>query len=755
MNPAETLSSLVVPPPLQVQATPTSLDPYGQLIKMLLPRALCIAIYDRTGLPLWFSDGCDGPDLHQFVEHALTASAAPGSPDADGFARSLDGMAAYVCILRDESRQVLGITALSCRETASGEQRPFTLIHGLLRPVLEILGRELANQDSIQDLQRHLSVRDQDLELLLGTTGSANDHDADDFGKLVQHCVAHLGCSLDALLIPERSIAVCRTATDVPPGTGAEVLTRAHRQLLTWSQLHRRTFLLNTADDVNALTKVPYKVLSCPVWQGTQRVAGILVLFKAHSAAGFDLRQVRIVELLARRVTSVLQNSYDSATGLLTRPAFEKRALAAMAGCEPQTGHCVIYIDIDRLHVLNENHGMHVGDDVIVRIADTIRRSMAPRMLAARISGDRFAVFLSDCTLRAAVQLSETLRDGISRLGHVVDDKHLDVSASFGVASVEPAKNPLAHALAAAEIACKAAKDRGRGRVEAYEDADKSIIRRYEDVMLVGTLREALANNLFRLEAQPLVALAEGQRGHRFELLLRMIDATGESIAPAKFLSAAERYQLAPDIDRWVVQYVLETLSPHAAKLAAIGAHFAVNISGQSIGDDDFPTFLERQLRAHGLPPALISFELTETAAVTNIVRAEALIRRLRDLGHEIALDDFGRGLSSLTYLKTLPVSYLKIDGDLVRDVIASSRSQAMVSAIVQLARAMGLRTTAECIESDGIRTVVAGLGVDFGQGYALGRPRPIEQVLHELASPGRDDTSIIDTPPARLHAAR
>jgi diguanylate cyclase (GGDEF)-like protein len=156
---------------------------------------------------------------------------------------------------------------------------------------------------------------------------------------------------------------------------------------------------------------------------------------------------VRIVELLARRVTSVLQNSYDSATGLLTRPAFEKRALAAMAGCGPQTGHCAIYIDIDRLHVLNENHGMYVGDDVIVSIADTIRRRMAPRMRAARISGDRFAVFLSDCTLHAATRPSETLRDGISRLRHVIDDKHLDVSASFGSASVEPAKNPLAHAL--------------------------------------------------------------------------------------------------------------------------------------------------------------------------------------------------------------------------------------------------------------------------------------------------------------------
>jgi diguanylate cyclase (GGDEF)-like protein len=733
MNPVDPLPSLATQRPLVARVTPTSLDPYGQLIKMLLPRALCVAIYDRVGLPLWLSDGCDGPDLHDVVAETLAAAGDNSTEASDGVSLSWDGAVAYVFLLRNDSRQVIGAAALSCREPPVGEQRPFSLIHGLLRPVLEILSRELANQDNILDLQEHLSVRDQDLELLLGTTGSAQEPDADDFGQLVQQCVTHLGCSLGALLIPDRSIAVCRTSADEQPGKGAEVLTRAHRPLLTWSQLHRRTMLLNSADEASALAKVPYRILSCPVWQGAQRVAGILVLFKAATAPEFDLRQVRIVELLARRIAYVLQNSYDLATGMLTRPAFEKRALSALKASDSHVAHSVIYIDIDRLHVLNENHGMHVGDEVIARLADTIRRSMAPRMLAARISGDRFAVFISDCSLNAASQLAETLRDSIQRLGHVVDAKPIDVSASFGVASVTPAKNPLAHALAAAEIACKAAKDRGRGRVEVYEEADKSIIRRYEDVMLVGALREALANNRFRLEAQPLIALARGFSGQRFELLLRMIDPTGESIAPSKFLSAAERYQLAPDIDRWVVQYVLETLGPHAQRLNAMGAHFAINISGQSIGDEEFLAFLERQLRTHALPPSLISFELTETAAVTNIVRAEAMMHRLRDLGHEIALDDFGRGLSSLTYLKTLPVSYLKIDGDLVRDLASSSRSQAMVSAIVQLATAMGLGTTAECIESEGIRTVVASLGVQFGQGYALGRPQPLDQVLCKL----------------------
>jgi EAL domain-containing protein (putative c-di-GMP-specific phosphodiesterase class I) len=269
--------------------------------------------------------------------------------------------------------------------------------------------------------------------------------------------------------------------------------------------------------------------------------------------------------------------------------------------------------------------------------------------------------------------------------------------------------------------------------VESYQEADRSIVRRYEDVTIVGTLREAIANDRFRMEAQPIVELSGKGPPRRFELLLRMIDAAGESVAPDKFLSAAERYQLATDIDRWVVQYALEILSSAAPSLEQLGAHFAINISGQSLGDEDFPAFLEAKLREYALPPALLSFEITETAAVANIVRAEMLIRRLQDLGHSIALDDFGRGLSSLTYLKSLSVSDLKIDGELIRDLPGNVRSQAMVTAIVQLAHAMKLRTTAECVESEAIMAAAAKLGVTYGQGFAIGRPRPLELVLQEL----------------------
>lgn len=726
------------------QVLSTSLDPYGQLIKMLMPRAISIGIFDREGLPLWWSDGVESAEVFELIEEARFGDADLLARQAAGFARASNGDSAYIFVMRNGHGIPLGYVGVVSPDTASGA-RPFNIIHGLLRPALDVLTRELGNQYSIEDLQRSLSARDGDLELLMSTSGE-DDANADDFDYLVRSCTKHLHCSLGALIIPEKNITLCVTGEGVAPGSGSDVLARTHKHLLAWSQVQRRTMALNKVAPSGPLGSVPYKILACPIMQGSQRVAGILVLFKSANAADFDLRQIRIAELLSRRIAHVLQSAYDIATGLLTRPALEKRVAAALANSNNAATHSVIYIDIDRLHVLNENHGMHVGDEVIVHVGETLRDGVTPRMAASRISGDRFAIFLPDSSLDAAQQVAWGLCRNLEQVGYRLDNKRIDVSASFGVARVTASKHPLSHALAAAEVACKAAKDRGRARVEAYQDADQSIIRRHEDVMLLGNVRDALANDRFRLEAQPIVQLV-GERGRtrpfrRFELLLRMIDLNGESVAPDKFLSAAERYQLAPAIDRWVVQFVMEILSSQAAKLQALGVHFAVNISGQSIGDDGFPGYLEDKLKEYRLPPSLISFELTETAAVTNIVRAEALMRRLRDMGHEIALDDFGRGLSSLTYLQSLPASYLKIDGALVRDVVGNPRAQAMISAIVQLADAMKLKTTAECVENEAIEQAVQQLGVHYGQGFHIGRPRSLEAVLKDLLAEAQGGTS-------------
>jgi len=308
------------------------------------------------------------------------------------------------------------------------------------------------------------------------------------------------------------------------------------------------------------------------------------------------------------------------------------------------------------------------------------------------------------------------------------------VSVSLGVAPIGRSDNPLAHALATAEIACKAAKDRGRNRVEMFQDSDQSIIRRHTDIMVIGKLRDALGNDSFRLDAQPILPLRGNYGRPRFELLIRMLGDHGEIIPPCKFLSAAERYQLMPTVDRWVVSRACELLGEHGASLGEDSARFAINLSGQSLQDESFLPYVIDRIQTSKLPPGILCFELTETATIGNLAKAQAFMRSLQNLGCQFALDDFGTGVSSLAYLKDLSVDYLKIDGSFVRDAITNSRSESMIKAIAQLAKVMCMETIAEYVETDVLRARMADLGVDYGQGFAMGKAQHFEELLRELA---------------------
>jgi len=327
------------------------------------------------------------------------------------------------------------------------------------------------------------------------------------------------------------------------------------------------------------------------------------------------------------------------------------------------------------------------------------------------------------------------LRRQCADLTYARGDGTVQASVSVGAAELpEESPNRLAHGLANAEIACKAAKDRGRDRVEIFQDADQSIMRRSTDIVVVQALHEALAADRFALFAQPILPLNGHHSEPHFEFLLRMVSENSELLPPEKFLSAAERYQLLPAIDRWVIKNALGALAEHSNTLRGRGMRFSMNISGASIASEEFLEFLEGSIRDSDVPPESLCFELTETSAVSNLARADRLMQRLRTLGCVFALDDFGTGLSSLVYLKSLPVSVLKIDGAFVRDAGTNPRTESMVRAIAQMARTMGMETVAEYVETDDLRTRMAALGVDYGQGFAIGRPVPIDQILGDLA---------------------
>jgi diguanylate cyclase (GGDEF)-like protein len=715
--------------PLHLASAKPNLDPYGHLLRMLMPRALGVGIYDARGVPMWVADGYDGPDPLPLVQLALATIPPATTGRIDGFSQDHEGAPAYVFRLRNNEGNVIAVAALLTRD---GEDRPYSFVHQLVQPALECLQRELEARTSVDELTRDLQSRDADLELLLRMAPDDPDSplQGDELGALVQTTVDHLGCLLGALVVPERNVAICKAPTGEKPRV--ELLTKIHRHLLNWAQLQRRNLVVNKIKP-RPIELPPVKILSTPVRHSSGRVIGFLALFREVDEPDFEPRTERLVELLSRKTTATLQANFDTLTALLTRSAFESQVRAVIGARNEHTTDCVLYIDADRMHVVNDNFGMHVGDELIGKIAEVLRKKPRPGALAARIAGDRFAVFLPDCKLEFSQQIAEMLRRQCAELTHTRGDGTVQVSISIGVAELPDSKNALAHGMAKAELACKAAKDRGRDRVEIFQDADESIMRRHTDVLVVQRLHAALEEDRFLLYAQPVLPLGTERAAPRFELLLRMLSETGEILPPEKFLSAADRYQLLPAIDRWVIKNACATLGQHAAALHRCGMRFSINITGASVASEEFLEYLEESIRGCGLPPELFCFELTETSAVSNLAQADRLMQRMRVLGCSFALDDFGTGLSSLTYLKSLPVSVLKIDGSFVRDAGTNQRTESMVRAIAQLAHTMGMETVAEYVETDELRGRMASLGVDFGQGFAMGRPTPLADVLADL----------------------
>jgi diguanylate cyclase (GGDEF)-like protein len=721
---------------MNASAEPWSgLEPYVQLIRSLLPRASSVAVIDARGELRWSSDPTIGPDLVRLIEDAGDAAAL--EKDSPGRFHLLgDDVPVYICWLRNEVDTLFATVAVLCRTTGNpeAERRNFTFVFSLLRPALECLRRELLARVTINSLTQTVQSLDKDLELLLTDSvgaRTAGSDGADELKAILQQCLDHLKCMLAALVVPEKGIVLLRAGGETPPD-GAP-LSRTHRQLLAMAQLRKEPLIINRVAPNGALGALPYRILSCPLAHASGRIMGVLALFRDEGAEHFVERDARIGDLLARKAVSVIESNYDAMSGLYTRPAFEQRMRAVVSSAKRGSQWSALYIDSDQLHVINDNFGMHVGDSVIAQLGELLRRRLPPGAFAARISGDRFAVLLPTSAEDAAA-FAESLREGAEQVGTLHGDSRLHVSVSIGVAQLELDANAMMHSLAAAETACKAAKDRGRNRVEVYQTNDASMVRRFTDINIAARLRAAIDENRFRLDAQLIVPFGSSAelRPH-YELLLRMIDEDGSTVGPDRFISAANRYQLMPTIDRWVIEKAIELLKPHRAWLADRPVVFAINFSGQSLNDAEFDAFLLDRIRNSGLNPSLFCFELTENATVANIKRAQTLMRSLRRLGCEIALDDFGTGLSSLSYLRELPVSLLKIDGSFVRDILTDARSESMVRAIAQLARSMSIGTVAEYVETETIRTRIASLGVDYGQGFAIGKPLPFTEVLGQL----------------------
>jgi diguanylate cyclase (GGDEF)-like protein len=688
---------------------------YGQLIKMLLPSTGSIAIYDSASELIWCSDGYEQLDLRQLLERLRSSDtvASRGSIEL-----TAAGVPAFVALLRGPESRPLGSLVVELNQNS--KQTP-SMVLSMLRPVLDTLENRL-------DLEHTRSASpgadDEGLELLL-SVDEAGQLDSGALAQLLRHSMQHLGCVLGALIVPDKNLMVsCALDESIP---GATILDRTQKHLLAWAQLNNRPMVVNRVAGTGGVA--PYKILSCPIRDVHSRVIGLVALFRAATAEDFELRDIRILEFVSRKTVAILSSQHDSLTGLVNRLIFERR-MQSLLDAGPGT-HALLYIDIDHLEATNEAFGFQAGDEVIQRVADMIRRAAGAAAVVCRVGGDRFAALLPQSDINAAHEVGKRVLAATAQLGYLHGVDAVPVGVSIGAVEIAGRQDQIAHLIAAAELACKRAKQQGGGRLAAADETVTSATRGEQQNFAASTLQDAFRTNDFRLEAQPIVGL--GSRPGEtvgYELLVRMRNSAGALIAPDKFFAAAERYELLPALDRWVLCSAIDALRPHATEVANAPYCFTLNVSAQSIATRKYATFALEQIAEAGLPPTAFCFELKESAAVNHIAAAEVLIRELTNAGCRIALDDFGSGLSSLAHLKRLPVHYLKIDGRFVRRIVDDRIAESIVSGIARAARTLGVSAIAEHVENPATADRLRELDVDFGQGFQFGRPQPLAGLL-------------------------
>lgn len=444
-------------------------------------------------------------------------------------------------------------------------------------------------------------------------------------------------------------------------------------------------------------------------------------------------RFVAVVEDVsdARRLSEELtfQARHDSLTGLINRNEFDKRLRDHLQdSIRDQEAGAVCYLDLDQFKLVNDTAGHVAGDEVLRQLGPELKQQIRSTDALARLGGDEFGVLLPGCSTEDAAAVAEKLRRAVEEHPFVWGDKTFKLSVSVGVVPLVGASLPsVTEVLQAADTVCYTAKDSGRNRVVIWREDDASLYRRHGEMQWVPRLNRALEEDLFVLVAQPIVPLAPAARySDWYEILVRLNDH-GTIISPGAFLPAAERYGLSPRLDRLVVQKTLDWLRAHQGHGKDLSV--SINLSGLSFGDDDFKRFLTESLgRSLDIAPQLC-FEITETAAISNLTEAASLIESIRGLGSRIALDDFGSGLSSFAYLKALPVDYLKIDGTFVRDIARDAIDRSIVRSIREVGQVMGKETIAEFVESEDVVAVLRELEVDYAQGFWLGHPMPLNEI--------------------------
>jgi diguanylate cyclase (GGDEF)-like protein/PAS domain S-box-containing protein len=415
--------------------------------------------------------------------------------------------------------------------------------------------------------------------------------------------------------------------------------------------------------------------------------------------------------------------SHDALSGLINRREFELRLQRALDSVPAGSAHAVCYLDLDQFKIINDTCGHIAGDELLRQLAEVLQNKVRTHDTLARLGGDEFGLLLQDCKMDDALRVAHGLLKAVEHHVFVWGNNTFSVGASIGLVPVTTSFRRVTQILQAADAACYAAKDQGRNRIHVYQEDDTLVAQRHGEMQWVARVKRALTDNRFFLEAQPIMPLQGGHDSKRnYELLVRMRDESGRVVPPGAFLPAVERYNLSQRLDQWVISTALEWMGTNRSRLERVSRVF-INLSGDSVGDPQLQEFISNCLIQTQAPPERVGFEITETAAIGNLTRANQLIADLRKLGCAFSLDDFGSGVSSFAYLKALTVDFLKIDGLFIGNIVHDRIDYEMVRSITDIGHVMGKQVVAESVENLEAMEKLRKIGVDFVQGFVVGGP--------------------------------
>ena len=704
---------------------------YAKLAAGCLPNdKVLIALCDDSGQIVWLNR--DKKNAATLVLNSYQRKCANMVSDGCNTMATNDGVNVVYCNLGELS----GLPAGQLVFYDIGEcENSSAQIVPLLQNIAEIIKAELGYLYEVNAMASELGDRYDELSMLHASDLALTEYRESRhiLSTYIRSCAEHLAVDYASIWVPARQALFPGGVTY--ESDSAEILLLLKRLSITACAMFQSGndgFGINNKDQVirrEIDLPADKKVLLVPILNTTGEPCGVLCCLNEYKKKDFNNSDKATLEAVSRKTYKYLLSTQDELTGLLNRKGFDESVWREVSETDCER-HLVLF-NIDEFKIVNAAYGISTGDTVLSSLAETISKPEHELKFIARLDADMFAAII-ESPKSDVESLVSNICDEINSMKMTVDGKNLSVKSRAGVIALNSKETALADHIYAAELALVSAKEEAINQVVIYKPGNTSLLKRQHQLTQVENIKSALAEDRFVLYCQRIQPLI-GNEAH-YEILVRMIDESGDMVPPDDFIPVAERYNLMTLVDRWIIEHSLMLLTKEEYRDISANYKWGINLSGMTIGDKDFHDFVSDCLNKYEFQPTNLYFEITETAAIKNFQNCATFMNKIHSIGVQFALDDFGSGLSSFSYLKKLSIDYLKIDGSLIKDIVSSALDQTMVSAIADIAKVMNVKTIAEYVENDSILEKLRGLNIDYAQGYGIMKPQAIELELKSLA---------------------